>query len=332
MPSAERQAAFSGAIEPLSFTSGMFRHINDEELIEAIGFDPTDVNQILSSGSWPPETITLLRGGLNIDSLPQAWEASGYTQETTASGDTVWTIGPKGEIDESNLIQSRVFAEFNNVTILSGDIVAFGPTLEVIENVIITQTPGVHAALDNAGIAPLLLTLPDTVASLMAFDQPIMDYDAMVEMFLANPNVRDEDAQSLTAEWEQLFAESRETVGSLPAYSGSLFGITSGLVREGLLATPVTDGDDVQEDGHVLIRLAARTEEDAEQIARVVKWRWNHWLSQRTLRPYADLMTLTQATSERPIAIFDLEPIGNPAIWMTMLNSWDILPFVPDGT
>lgn len=151
LPSAETENRFRSAMEPLVLTSNVFQHIGDEEFVSAIGFDPMRVHQVLTAGSWPTEALTLIQGGVDIDALPAAWEAAGYSQETAGSGKTIWSLGTGAEVDPENPIQNRMFAALNNVTILDGDILAFGATLSRVSGLSRSNPGGTRLMRNRRG-------------------------------------------------------------------------------------------------------------------------------------------------------------------------------------
>jgi len=77
-------------------------------------------------------------------------------------------------------------------------------------------------------------------------------------------------------------------------------------------------------------RRLAHPEEDTAQIATVIEWRWNNFLSARSLRPLNTVMTITDATHEGTTAMLAFNPHGNPRIWRNLLHSNDLMPFAVD--
>lgn len=314
------------AYSPLVNTTGLFDFAADDEFVAAIGFDPYAVQQVLVAGARP-DMVTLLRGDWDADSLATAWETSGYQQGATDEGVTIWTLGRNGEVDPAHPIQSRMFSDLNNVAILDDNILAFAGHGETVQLLAATHASQSESARDDADMAPLVATLPDTTMSLIAFDRSGTElYD--VELMAQNSNISPEDL----AKMQVPFEESRQAVGPMPDYSGAIFGMTSeGGAATPVSATPVTGEGESAYGGEVIVRLGAHSEEDAAQIATVVEWRWDNFLSQRSMRPLNTIMELTQATTQGTTVVLSFDPIDSPSIWIEMLNSNDLRVFAVDS-
>lgn len=298
----------------IAWASGIFHYSTDEEFVAAIGFNPFMARQALGAFTFH-DSIIVLRGDWDVDTLTAAWEAAGYAPYTTASGVTAWTIGPNGEIDPTHPIQSKGFQSLNNVAILDSGILVYAGSMETLELAIAAHAGEAQSARDDENIAPMLATVPEDTVSLVAFDQPgsaMFDLERQIEI---NPNIRPEDAEEMIEGIRAPLVESREAVGPMPDYHGVLFGITSESGENG---------------GEVILRLGAASEEDAAQIATVIEWRWDNFLSARSLRPLNTVMTVTDATHEGTTAMLTFDPSGNPQIWRDLLHGNDLMPFAVD--
>lgn len=308
------QVVASEDFATIAWASNFFHFSTDEQFVAAIGFNPFTARQALGAFTFH-DSLTVLRGDWDEDALITAWETAGYTPYTTEIGVTAWTIGPDGEVDSAHPIQGKVFSVLNNVAILDGGILVYAGTMQTLELALAAHAGEAESARDDARIAPMLATVPENTVSLVAFDQPgsvMFDLERQIEI---NPNIRPEDAEQMIEEIRAPLREFREAVGPMPDYHGVLFGITGGSGENG---------------ARVILRLGAESEEDAAQIATVVEWRWDAFLSQRSLRPLNTVMKVTDATSEGTTVMLAFDPLGNPLVWRDLLHANDLMPFAVD--
>lgn len=297
------------AYAPMAHTTFLFDFADDQEFAEAIGFNPLTVQQVLVAGAVP-DTLTLLRGDWDENSLITAWEAAGYTEYVTVDGVTIWTLDANGMIDPENPIQSRMFQQMNNVAILDGGILAYAGTSHTVELVLQTQAGEMASALDDPWMQTLIEAVPmDTVSSL-GFTQPgsaIYDLGKVA----TNPNLRPEDRDWI----EEPLRASREAVGPMPEYRGVVFSV---------------EGDPAG-DGEIVVRLRAFSDEEAEQIVRVFEWRWENFRSHRYQRTFGSVMPLTDAAANGDLVTLRFDPQAAAGIWINLLNAGDLIAFAVDA-
>lgn len=297
------------AYAPMAHTTFLFDFADDQEFVEAIGFNPLTVQQVLVAGAVP-DTLTLLRGDWDENSLITAWEAAGYTEYVTVEGVTIWTLDANGMIDPEHPIQSRMFQQMNNVAILDGGILAYAGTPHTVELVLQTQAGEMASALDDPWMQTLIEAVPmDTVSSL-GFTQPgsaIYDLGKVA----TNPNLRPEDRDWI----EEPLRASREAVGPMPEYRGVVFSV---------------EGDPA-EGGEVVIRLRAFSDEEAEQIVRVLEWRWQNFMSPQYQRTFDSIMPLTEATTEGDLVTLRFDSQDAPQMWLQVIQGDGLHVFAVDA-
>jgi len=299
----------SNAYGPLAHTTPLFDYAADEEFVAAIGFNPLEVDQVLVTGR-APDVLTLLRGNWDEETLTAAWEAAGYTEIVTETGHTIWSLDPDGWVDPQHPIQRRMFQQMNNVAILDGGILAYAGYSTTIEMVIQTQSGEMASAIDDSWLQPLFSAVSDETISGIGFTQPGSTLYDLGEI-AANPNLTPDD---LTAIEDQLRA-SREAVGPMPEYRGAIFTV---------------EGDPTGE-GAIIVQMRAFSGEDAEQVARVVEWRWENLTSQRYQRTFDSIMPLVGATVDGDIVTLRFDPQGDPGMWLELLQGGDLLVFAVDA-
>jgi hypothetical protein len=299
----------SNAYGPLAHTTPLFDYAADTEFVEAIGFNPLEVDQVLITGR-APDVLTLLRGDWDEDTLTTAWEASGYTPHTTMDGVTIWSLDPDGWVDPQHPIQRRMFQQLNNVAILDGGILAYAGYSGTIEMVIQTQSGEMASAIDDAWLQPLFSAVSDETISGIGFTQPGSTLYDLGEI-AANPNLTPDDRASI----EDQLRASREAVGPMPEYRGAIFAV---------------EGDPAGE-GAIVVQMRAFSGEDAEQIVRVIEWRWQNLTSQRYQRTFDSIMPLIDATTHDDIVTLRFDPQGAPRMWLELLQGGDLLVFAVDA-
>src|SRR5690606_30764003 len=100
-----------------------------------------------------------------------------------------------------------------------------------------------------------------------------------------------------------------------PEYRGAIFTV---------------EGDPTGE-GAIIVQMRAFSGEDAEQVARVVEWRWENLTSQRYQRTFDSIMPLVGATVDGDIVTLRFDPQSAPGMWLELLQGGDLLVFAVDA-
>ncbi len=151
---------------PMLTYSGVFDYAQLTDFTDALGFQPLAVHQSLQCGD-PDHRLTLFRGGIELDALPALWEAAGYTLADSSSGHEIWTLGGPDDFDTTftHPIQQYLFFEFNNVTVLGGDILAYAPDITILERAADTRAAETGSLANDPDTESLLAQLPPTTVS-----------------------------------------------------------------------------------------------------------------------------------------------------------------------
>jgi hypothetical protein len=299
----------TNAYAPLASTTNLFNLAADEAFVEAIGFNPLTVDQVLVTGR-APDVLTLLRGEWEEDSLTAEWEAAGYTQQTTVDGVTIWSLDSQGMVDPQHPIQSRMFQQLNNVAILDDGILAYAGYSATIELVIQTQSGEMASALDEPMLLTLFEAVPEHTVSSIGFSQPGSALYDLGEI-AANPNMSTEDRERIEAS----LRESREAVGPMPEYRGVVFSFVGG-----------TDGD-----GEAVVQIGAFADDQASQIANVFEWRWQNFTSPQYQRTLNSIMPLVEATTDGTTVTLRFESESTPQMWLQMVQGDGLIAFAVDA-
>jgi hypothetical protein len=290
------------ATQPLYLAANVFRFAFNEELVDAIGFEPLGVDQTVLAGA-PPNQLSLFRGEFDTDRMEAAWEASGYERGESSTGVTTWTIGPDGEYELTNPIQSMVLATMNNLALIDGEVIVAAGTMDLLEEALATFVAGEGSAALDPDFGLSLDALPETTVSAMA------------------------------VRWG---SENRpdpvEGAPEMPSYTALLLGIGAGTVDDDFWsedggATPMADQSDGI--GVAYARLVMSSAADAETALEVVEERWTTLSSVTNGQPYTDLMEIREMSVDGNIAQIDFTIIWTTSIWVTMLLSRDAIPFQP---
>lgn len=282
-----------------------------EEFAEAIGFHPLGVNQSLSMGS-PPEMINLFRGVFEPEALIAAWEAAGYVLAETNSGTSAWTIGPDGEFDVENPIQSFVIASMNNVAIVN-DVLVYTNTLALLNEVLDHIADGTPSLADDEVFGPIIQTLPQTIVSSMGL-APIID--------ISIDPLSPEQIEAIQGELD----EAREIAGPMPQMTAMVVAVDEGAVPLDFEWNDL----DVSDAGTMFVRIGYQTQEDAQQAAEVVVARAESVPSLVTGAPMSDLIEPVNSGVEGTTAMVDFTQLESPRVWSSMIFSRDVLLFIPD--
>lgn len=299
----------TNAYAPLASTTNLFNLAADEAFVEAIGFNPLTVDQVLVTGR-APDVLTLLRGEWDEDSLTAAWEDAGYTQQVTVDGVTIWSLDSQGMVDPQHPIQARMFQQLNNVAILDGGILAYAGYSATIELVIQTQTGEMASALDEPMLLTLFEAVPEQTVSSIGFSQPGSALYDLGEI-AANPNISPEDRERIEAS----LRDSREAVGPMPEYRGVVFSFVGG-----------TNGD-----GETVVQIGAFSDDQASQIASVLEWRWQHLTSPQYQRNLDSIMPLVEATTDGTTVTLRFESESTPQMWLQMVQGDGLIAFAVDA-
>ncbi|MEJ7838944.1 MAG: hypothetical protein WKF81_09015, partial [Thermomicrobiales bacterium] len=136
-----------------------YQYGREPEFLSTFGFSALQAEETLSIGN-PPNDLTIFRGGLPVDSLPEIWQGSGYLRESSESGADIWTVGRDGELDLTTNVSRYGVGALNNVAII-GETVVFGRFFADVESVVeLAQREG-GAVADLAGMSTLLATLTE---------------------------------------------------------------------------------------------------------------------------------------------------------------------------
>jgi hypothetical protein len=297
----------------LILASSAFRYVRVEEFTEAIGFQPLGMNQSLLVGD-PPTQLTLFRGDLNVTTLESAWEASGYERKTNDSDVVYWTLAETAEFEIHHPVQRVVFAAFNNMAILDGEILVCAPTTALLDEAIATFESGERSAALEPILGLPLYTLPDTTVSAIA---------ATPDLF-GPPRAQTQEQREA---FDEQIGESVEAVGAMPTIEGMIAGVLAGAVPADFHAqrgaTPVPDAGQ----GTAVVRLAMTSAADAAQALVVVEDRWNSMNSIHTNEPYGDLMEIVSTSVDGNVAEIDFRQLRSPNVWQTLVIQQDLLPF-----
>jgi hypothetical protein len=285
---------------PLYLAARVFQFALNEELVDAIGFQPLGVNQTILAG-MPPNQLSLFRGEFDANKVEAAWEESGYERGESSTGVTTWTIGPDGEYELTNAIQSMVLSNMNNLALVDNEVIVAAGTMDLLEEALATYASEEDSAALDPDFGLSLNALPETTVSAMA------------------------------VRWG---SENRpdpvEGAPEMPPYTALLLGVEAGAVAPGFdpNGTPAAVPDSVDA-GVAFARLVMDSAEDAETALEVVEERWTTLNSIRTELPYTDLMEIRDSSVEGNIAQIDFTMLGTPSVWLTMVLSRDAIPFQP---
>jgi hypothetical protein len=297
------------------------------EFVETFGFSPLQAEESMLIGA-PPHDLTIFRGGLDLEALTTAWQASGYARETVASGAEVWTAGKEGELDLTTLVSKYGLGALNNAAIIGDDTVVFGRYFTDIEAVVNQVADPQASLVDHAGLEATIATLGEDTVSIVATTGAFLDVWSMVL-----PEQRE-----LIEEW---FDDSDEATGLFPDVNVAAFGITAGAIGPAFTetgqgtpdASPVSSSPATEGDGGVVqVRLDVGSEEAAGTAVAAVDYRWNGWQSAVTGDPYTDLMTIVTAEPlGGGVAAIDFRPVVSNRVWLDMVLRRDLLPFAWRG-
>ncbi|MDQ3657530.1 MAG: hypothetical protein M3457_20940 [Chloroflexota bacterium] len=288
-------------------------HVLDQDFTAAVGFQPLNVHTSLAVGG-PSGRLTLLRGGMDLATLPTAWEASGYERTTTTGGQDVWTMGGELDFEFDHPIQGRVLASFNNAAILDGEIVAFAPEMTTIEQALAVQRAGDGSVVNLPEFVQPMAPLPVTTVSCFVVRKDILDVASF-------------DGLPLSV-WGASLKASDAEVGPMPSYVSIGLGISGGLGGTPDEEDSPVANDTSGEDARVMVTVATASAADAEQAGRVVSHRWSTGESAMTRQPSTDFMNVESVEVEGTVALITFTVVTNQAFWKQMILFRDTYPFV----
>lgn len=309
----------------LALAAQSFQYALAPEFVDTFGFSPLQAEESLVVGT-PPNDLTMFRGGLDLDALVPAWQASGYARETGESGIDIWTAGKEGELDLTTNVSRFGLGGLNNVAIIGDDTVVFGGFFNDVESVVNQVANPAASIIDQSNLAELLPTLTEDTVSVIATTGAFLDVWSLVLPERAD-------------EIEALFADSAEATGPFPRVNAAAFAITAGalgpsftMTGEGTpdaapLGTPEQERD---QGGVIQARLDLDSEDEATTAVAAVEYRWNSWNTQFREEPYADLMTIVTAEPDPDVgnvAAIDFRAVSSNRIWLDLVLQRDLLPF-----
>ncbi|HEU0163950.1 MAG TPA: hypothetical protein VFQ54_02835, partial [Thermomicrobiales bacterium] len=208
---------------------------------------------------------------------------------------------------------------FGNAVILDGEILVFGRTADVIEEVI-AQSDGTTASmLDTVGVVETLNAFSPEMVSAIGVSSKAFQ--------TSYPTMTPEQVKEVKSH----LAESDDAVGKMPAIEVGAFGVLAGAVlasgdSEGTPeATPVDASSAIAQ-----TRLFLGSASKAKQAAKVVDWRWNHLDSLLIEVPYNQIMTLESAGASDvvdTVAAIDFGGSTAAGNWSRLILTGDVLPF-----
>lgn len=314
----ENPAIFQGAMSPLATASDAFTNAMSDDYTAFIGFQPFMVGQCLLAGP-PPDQLSLFQGGIDLDALPDAWEASGYERKSAENGAEIWSIGEEGQVDTSR--DPFVSPAFNNATVLDSGIVMFGQMFDTVAEAAHLVTSGGESLRHDPSIEAAVTAMPGTTVSAIGVAPEYLNF--------ASPRVAGERQEGVRAELE----ENGDQISEMPVWSGMMAGITGGFTNPSTDAgRPRITGEghapgDSPADRAIVVRLVTGSEDDAATAADIVEQRWTSWTSAVSNRPFTELMTIRDSGSAGPVATLDFTPVSMPSVWIDLVLQRDLLPF-----
>lgn len=315
----ELPVGFNGALIVLATASVAYQYGLEPEFVSTFGFSALQAEESLSIGT-PPNDLTIFRGGLPIEDLPDIWQASGYALETTASGAEVWTAGREGEVELTSSVSKYGIGALNNVAII-GDTVVFGRFFTDVESVVAHVESGGASVADGSGLADVLATMAEDTVSAVAVTGDFLNLQSLT-------------LPDQVLGMEPMFEESAEQAGDFPVPEIAVFSITAGAKAADFVATgegtpaPEPEVDPAETDGGVVqVRLLCDSNEAAATAVAAIEYRWNTWDSLRISAPFTELMTVITAEPIDLVAAVDFREVSRSGVWIDLVLSRDLTPF-----
>ena len=301
---------FVNALNVVPVETEPYRYALSEEFLDLFGFSAFTAERMMLAGSARQQVI-FLQGGIDLEALPQHWEAAGYRRKTTATGQDAWTNGENGEFSPDDPAQRITIGRLNNVLIMEDGTLVFTPRFDTLDAIATLAAEGGDSLAHTPGLAEALATLEDDTVAVMATAGADLTAGRMV---LRN-----------AVDTEPL-ADADAEFGPLPAPQLLVMGL-----KAGVSATPA--GEEPAHRGFVQSRLVMDSVDDAGVAAEIVPKRWETLTSAISDRAYADLLAVRSVEIVGTAAAIDLDIVGPPGAWKSMVWANDLLPysFDPDA-
>lgn len=304
---------------PLISNDILIRYALDPEAKDVFGFSVFEAHQILVTGT-PPDQAFYYAGGVDVDTLPAVWEASGYEKREGDAGE-FWTISETGQLDLDSPVGRFGTTAMNNVAIIQGSLVVFTHTAEKLQRIQALASEGGSSAADDEDLAALMDVMPVDAANVVALRGAALD---ALSITPENPGA--EQAQTT----RDFLAESDDTVGPMPQSELAIFGITAGVVVE-----DTSGGDDPSvlqgnPDARMFVDILTDSDEDADAVAQIVRWRLENMISPVAGYPYSEILvpdTFGTDSTQSNIASLTFTSPRTLAVWGRMLTIQDLWPF-----
>ena len=323
-------AGYADATGVLALAAPAYQYGLQEEFVQTFGFSPLQAGESMIAGT-PPNDLTIFRGGLDTQALPDIWETSGFVRESAASGGDIWTAGKEGELDISSNIGRYGLGGLNNVTIIDDDTIVFGRYFTDVEAVMTQVANPGDSIVEQASLGAILHSLDETTVSAVATTGAFLNAWSLV---------LPQQAQEIDA----LFATSAEASGPFPEVHAAAFAITAGAMGPGFTpeaagtpeASPVSSPELAGEDGGIIeVRLDVGSEDAASIAVAAVEYRWNNWQTQFGGGAFTDLMTIVTAEPDPvngAVAAIDFRAVTSNRVWIDLVLQRDVLPFAWAGS
>jgi len=298
---------FVNALNVVPVETEPYRYALSEEFLDLFGFSAFTAERTLLAGSARQQVI-FLQGGIDLEELPQHWEAAGYRRKTTSTGQDVWTNGENGEFSPDDPAQRITIGRLNNALIMEDGTLVFTPRFDTLDAIATLAAEGGDSLAHTSGLAEALATLQDDTVAVMATAGEDLAAGRMV--------LRD------AVDTEPL-ADADTEFGPLPAPRLLVMGLTAGVS-----ATPA--GEEPAHRGFVQSRLVMDSVDDAGLATEIVPQRWETLTSAISDRAYADLLAVRSAEVIGTAAAIDLDIVGPPGAWKSMVWANDLLPYAFD--
>lgn len=304
---------------PLVSNDVLMRYALDPVAKDVFGFSMLEVEQVLVTGT-PPDQALYYAGGVDVDTLPAAWEASGYEKRGGDSGE-FWTISESGEIDLDSPVGRFGTAAMNNVAIIQDSLVVFTPTAEKLQRIQALASEGGTSAVDDENLQTLIDTMPADAVNIVALPGSALD-----ALGITPENPGAEQAQTT----RDFLSESDDTVGPMPQIEMAIFGITAGVVVEDTSGGDSPSAPQGNPDARMFVDLLTDSDEDATTVAQVVRWRMENMISPVAGYPYSEILvpdTFGTGSIHSSIASLTFTSPRTLAVWARMLAIQDLWPF-----
>ncbi|MGB3305877.1 MAG: hypothetical protein WBA63_06810 [Thermomicrobiales bacterium] len=298
---------FFNALNVVPVETEPYRFALSEEFIDLFGFSAFSAERTMLVGSARRQAI-FLQGGIDLEALPRHWEAAGYRRNTTATGQEAWTNGENGEFSPDDPAQRITIGRLNNALIMEDGTLVFTPRFDTLDAIATLAAGGGDSLAGTPGLAEALATLQDDTVAVMATAGEDLSAGRMV--------LRD-------APVPESLADADAEFGPLPAPQLLVMGLTAGVS-----ATPA--GEEPAHRGFVQSRLVMDSVDDTDLATEIVPQRWETLTSAISDRAYADLLAVRSAEPLETIAAVDLDIVGPPGAWKSMVWANDLLPYAFD--